>query len=202
LLQPLGRKRAFLRVFGLALCTTFVLYSSLGIATASFFGSDTRPSCNLNWRLYRVRWVAYAIALFPAIDTFTVFPLNVLFLANNVMSSVLGKKWYQEDVPRSYRVVARVVCFLPALACAYFLPSLSRAIDLTGVIGIVLPFVVTPLLHYASWRRLCEHFEPDVIRATERDGGFQTPFSSHVAVFAFGVVGSAVLVYCIISQFW
>jgi hypothetical protein len=38
------------------------------------------------------------IELFPAIDTFTVFPLNAIFLANNLLSVVLGEKWHAMQV--------------------------------------------------------------------------------------------------------
>eukprot|EP00962_Isochrysis_galbana_P031948 scaffold10460_cov90-Isochrysis_galbana.AAC.2 len=38
------------------------------------------------------------IELFPAIDTFTVFPLNAIFLANNLLSVILGEKWHAMQV--------------------------------------------------------------------------------------------------------
>ena len=87
LLQPLGPKREFASVFGVALAATFLMYTALGLAAASFFGSDVDPACNLNWQAYQSRTVALIVALFPALDCLSVFPLNAVFLANNLCAA-------------------------------------------------------------------------------------------------------------------
>ena len=80
LLQPLRRKRAFPRIFGAALGTTFCMYTLLGLAAAAVLGDDVDPSCNLNWASHKRRAVALAVALFPALDCLSVFPMNAISL--------------------------------------------------------------------------------------------------------------------------
>lgn len=67
---------------------------------ALYFGSDVNPSINLNWVGFRFgyapteplptwcRVVSYLVVLFPALDTFSVFPLIALTLGNNLAYSL------------------------------------------------------------------------------------------------------------------
>lgn len=112
LLEPLSEKRAFSGVFGLALITTLIMYSVLALAAVAFFGTSVDPSCNLHWRSYAHRTIGLAVALFPALDTVSVFPMNVSFLANNVMAVVFDERWHSGNVSRSTRVFFRMACLL------------------------------------------------------------------------------------------
>jgi amino acid permease len=62
LLQPLASKRNHARVFGVALTVTFLLYTTLGLATASHFGRSVDPSCNLHWRSFEPQMLGRAAA--------------------------------------------------------------------------------------------------------------------------------------------
>jgi len=136
----------------------------LSLATAHFFGASTEPSCNLNWRAYTPEPVALLIELFPAMDTFTVFPLNAIFLANNALSVLLGERWHAMAVPRGWRVGARLGCTLPPILLAALYPSLSGTLDFTGIVAIVLPFIVTPWLHRRSLIKCLEAWTPAQVR--------------------------------------
>lgn len=86
LLQPLRRKRLFPAIFAVALTCTLTMYTALGLSAVSVLADDVDPSCNLNWSPYKSPTIALIVSLFPAIDCLSVFPMNAIFLANNVRS--------------------------------------------------------------------------------------------------------------------
>ena len=65
----------------------------LVLQAVAFFGTGIDPSCNLHWRAHKHPIVGLGVALFPALDTLSVFPMNVSFLANNLMAVVLGQEF-------------------------------------------------------------------------------------------------------------
>lgn len=48
------------------------------------------------------------------------------------------------------RFTARLGCSLPPILLAAFFPSLSGTLDFTGIVAVILPFIVTPMLHRHS----------------------------------------------------
>ena len=62
----------------LNLTPTPTRYTLLGLAAAAVLGDDVDPSCNLNWASHKRRAVALAVALFPALDCLSVFPMNAI----------------------------------------------------------------------------------------------------------------------------
>ena len=85
----------------------------------------------------------------------------------------------------------------PSFACAICFPSLAKALDFTGIIGIMLPFVVTPLLHRASLKACHEHWGERVFDEAERAGGFASVASHPVMVVLFGIFGASLLIFCV-----
>jgi amino acid permease len=99
--QPTKLKRASI-VLGGSLMTTTILYILLGTLAASFFGTDTKSSINLNFAdftfgvdpestswltLMCVRFCSSVVVIFPALDTVSVFPLVANTLGNNLLST-------------------------------------------------------------------------------------------------------------------
>ena len=82
--------------------------------------------------------------------------------------------------------------------CAVCFPSLAKALDFTGIIGIMLPFVVTPLLHRASLRACHEQWGPETFDEAEKMAGFRTLASHPYFVIAFGVFGTLLLAFCVV----
>lgn len=200
LLEPAADKRAFRTVFGGALTITFGMYSVYGIACVLFFGAKVDPSSNLMWSSYSNRAIGLSVALFPALDTLSVFPMNISFLSNNLMAVVLGKRWHSGDVSRRTRVYYRLLCVVPPFVCAAAFPSLAKALGFTGLVGITLPFVVTPILHVASLKECHARWGKDAFDRAEAEAGFATwVFSSPGFVRAFGAAGILLLLFCVAS---
>ena len=199
LVQPLGRKRDFPAVFGHALVATLCMYTSLGLAAVYLFRDDVDPSCNLNWQAYTPSpTLALCVALFPALDCLSVFPLNAVFLSNNVLSVLFQKRWHAGRLPRRTRYGARLLCCVPPFACAFAFPSLAKALSFTGIVGILLPFIVTPVLHRASLAECTARWGAAAFDRAERDVGYGLgPLSSPVVASAFGFIGCALLAYCV-----
>lgn len=81
-----------------------------GLAAAYVLGDDVDPSCNLNWRSHVSPALGLAVSLFPAIDCLSVFPMNAIFLSNNVMAAIFQKKWHAGAVRRRTRYLVRLMC--------------------------------------------------------------------------------------------
>lgn len=106
LLRPLRVQPQLLskapRVFGASLVTTFTFYLFLGTSAASYFGTDTKSSVNLNfanfyfgfdkdatspWLLRLLHVASSIVVIFPALDTISVFPLIANTLGNNLYAA-------------------------------------------------------------------------------------------------------------------
>lgn len=89
-------------MFGASLFTTFSFYLLLGTTAASYFGSNTLSSVNLNFSnftfglhaddvsnftLTMLKAASSIVVMFPALDTISVFPLIANTLGNNLLSS-------------------------------------------------------------------------------------------------------------------
>jgi hypothetical protein len=161
-------------------------------------GDDVDPSCNLNWASHKRRAVALTVALFPALDCLSVFPMNAIFLANNLLATFFQRSWHAGRVGRQTRYACRLLCCAPPFACAFAFPSLSRALDFTGVVGIVLPFVITPLLHRASLRACRARWGRDCFDDVEADGDYAgCGWSPPRLVAASGACGVLLLAYTV-----
>ena len=97
---------------------TLTMYMLLGAIAVRFFGRNVDASCNLNWRTHANPTISFVVSLFPAVDCLSVFPINALFLSNNLMSIAFGDKWRSGGVRRRVRVGSRLLCILPPFACA------------------------------------------------------------------------------------
>lgn len=96
------------------------------------------------------------------------------------------------------RVCRRSTC----LAGAFAFPSLSRALDFTGIVGIVLPFIITPLLHRASLAECRARWGRDYFDDVEADGDYGgSAWSPPGLVSAFGAGGAALLAYTMACGF-
>ena len=139
------------------------------------------------------------VELFPAFDCLSVFPLNAVFLSNNLMASLFERRWHAGEVPRRTRYLCRLLCCVPPFACAFAFPSLAKALNFTGIVGIVLPFIITPLLHRASRLECEQRWGVKRFARAEEEAGFVLPYglSSPLFVMLIGASGMGLLVYCV-----
>jgi len=118
LIRPLRHRESEERkvpfIFMAVLTTTCLFYLLLGTTTASYFGTETNPSVNLNFKNFAFgldldneplyvklicRLASNIVVLFPALDTLSVFPLIAITLGNNLLAAS-GEpflKWIAND---------------------------------------------------------------------------------------------------------
>lgn len=112
------------------------------------------------------------------------------------------KRWHAGQVSRRTRYACRLLCCVPPFICAFAFPSLARALDFTGIVGIVLPFIVTPMLHAASLRECREHWGRDYFDEAEAEAHYSGyGCGSPKLVAAFGVCGTILLLYTVACGF-
>ncbi|KAL1530713.1 hypothetical protein AB1Y20_001612 [Prymnesium parvum] len=199
LLQPLKQKSDFPKVFAGALACTFIMYTILGLSAVRALGADVDPSCNLNWSSYRIPMITLVVSLFPALDCVSVFPMNAIFLANNLLAVVFQRRWHAGQVGRKTRYSYRFACCVPSFVCAFLFPSLSKALDFTGVVGILLPFIVTPTLFIVSLRACRKKWGVKKFDDAESVGGLANfGCSSPIAITAFAIFGALLFLYTVV----
>lgn len=163
------RRRQLGRCITWGMASTAALYLVMALPVVLLFGPAVKPSCNLEWwsfggtgSLRRLWWsslVSHLVVLFPALDVLSIAPLTTIVLADNLLPALLlhasppspdgrGSTWR--------RPVCRVVCGVPPVVCAWFVPNLSRAVAWTGAIAILVSFVVPPYLNHLSFVALTE----------------------------------------------
>ncbi|KAG5188382.1 hypothetical protein JKP88DRAFT_353407 [Tribonema minus] len=130
-------------VINVAMGAAFVLYASIGITVAAYFGSDVDDSCNVNWEgfgatattgVWRLlsQLVGFFVVLFPALDVLSVYPLNVMVLANNLMAAVYHDRVDKAEQDRVIVAVFRLGCAVPPILAAVALNSLTQIVDYAG----------------------------------------------------------------------
>ncbi|KAL3922611.1 MAG: hypothetical protein SGPRY_004501 [Prymnesium sp.] len=193
-----SRVDRIVQIFGCALASTGFMYTALGVAAVYLLGDDVDPSCNLSWSSYRNPYLSVVVSLFPAIDCFSVFPINAIFLANNLLAVVYQRKWHAGEVGRRTKYFFRLACCVPAFVCAFAFPSLAKALDFTGVVGVILPFIVTPLLFIASLRKGRAKWGIQRFDEAEAEGQYaRYGFAKTSLVAALGICGVLLLVYSV-----
>eukprot|EP00457_Paulinella_chromatophora_P003489 gb/GEZN01003497.1/.p1 GENE.gb/GEZN01003497.1/~~gb/GEZN01003497.1/.p1 ORF type:complete len:618 (-),score=82.41 gb/GEZN01003497.1/:142-1995(-) len=178
LLNPLplkdkNSKSTVLGVFGFALTTTLVAYLTLGISCAMYFGPRlVEKSVNLNFASFSwgltgdipmwVLLIQALIVLFPAMDTFSVFPLIAVTLGNNFASFFPKLPIYLHNhytvSRRSYLTLCRLFACVPPILLSLLLTDLALTIQLSGFCGVYVAFIAPALLQYYSSRSCFRQF--------------------------------------------
>ena len=175
--QPVQEKHLLTRVYGSVLSTTFLLYSSLGLVLAVYFGAEIEQACTLNWAHYTggisptpvwATLVSFLVVLFPPFDVVSAFPLNGLTLGNNLMAACVTDPATQRLA--RVKVPFRLLAAVPPIAGALFFRDLKTVLDYAGCTGIILAFLFPTLLQWAS-----------INTAQVQVGDFRTPFSTALA---------------------
>ncbi|KNC71169.1 hypothetical protein SARC_16296, partial [Sphaeroforma arctica JP610] len=90
------RKAHVHTVFGAALISTTLMYVVMALSCALYFGAKANASINLNWASFRYGYspaealplwgslLNMAVIIFPALDTFSVYPLIAITLGSSL----------------------------------------------------------------------------------------------------------------------
>ncbi|CAN0500234.1 unnamed protein product, partial [Discosporangium mesarthrocarpum] len=79
--------------------------------------------------------VAYFVVLFPAIDVTSVYPLNVMVVANNIMAAVYSDRMDKAEKDRVIVTTFRMACAIPPLVFAAVFRDLTKIVDYAGGSG-------------------------------------------------------------------
>ena len=113
------------------------------------------------------------------------------------MACVFERRWHAGRISRREKYLCRLACCAPPFACAFAFPSLAKALAFTGVVGILLPFLVTPLLHHVSRVQAQRRWGRAPFAAAEdRAGHHLGALSSPIANAALGALGALLLAFC------
>mmetsp|Transcript_18628 Transcript_18628/g.56249 ORF Transcript_18628/g.56249 Transcript_18628/m.56249 type:complete len:112 (+) Transcript_18628:1304-1639(+) len=104
------------------------------------------------------------------------------------------------QVPRWMGFVSRLACSLPPIILAAAYPSLSGTLDFTGIVAVILPFIVTPMLHRQSLNKCLDVWTSAQMEEAEAQGGFRSMVSAPSRVLAFGIGGVVLLGVCLFFQ--
>ena len=116
------------------------------------------------------------------------------------MASMFERRWHAGEISWRTRYLWRLLCCAPSFVCAFLMPSLANALGFTGIIGIVLPFIVTPLLHLSTLTECRKRWgEARFDRFEDRHGFGLGALSAPLAVGVAGAAGTALLIYCVTS---
>lgn len=215
LIRPLSdeHKKHVPQIFFYALMTTALIYIVSGIVCVLYFGNKLKQSVNLNFigftwgiaphnsiLLFGLRAISMIVALFPALDTLSVFPLIAITLGNNLNSAfpalqiALSNQAYQlKDPKRITIVIWRLIASIPPIACSVVIKDLTMSLQVAGLCGIIVALVIPALLHQQTQHRV--QFIPTGLQSKL---GFQNTFVSVqyvyiVILFAITALGVSAL---------
>ena len=181
---------------------TAVAYAAIALVVGGYFGRNTDGSSNVSFSGFALggcgacgRAIRVAIVGFPALDVLSIFPMNVIVLANNLMAVYYDEPAAVDAAMADGRARAawRFAAALPPLALAFGWWSLDRILAFTGVIGMLIAFVVPACLYARARARCAEVFGADAAvsrplfvperLATARATGAIVGFGCVMAVF-------------------
>lgn len=108
--------------------------------------------------------VSLVIALFPALDTLSIFPLIANTLGNsmhaafpesrNFVRSYLGEGATPKSVYGWTTIMWRLIAAIPPIFLSAFITNLSLSLQLAGVCGIIVSLIIPALLQRYSKQQL------------------------------------------------
>ncbi|CAM9145975.1 unnamed protein product, partial [Hapterophycus canaliculatus] len=184
LVAGLDQKHCVGRMVWTAMISAAVTYILLSVATAYYFGDSVNGSCNVNWENFSPsgdgpalsllastgRLLAYFVVLFPALDVASVFPLDVMVVANNMMAAVYDDHIDSAENDAVIVVTFRILCAVPPLLFALLWRDFAAIVGYAGCLMVIIAFVFPAYVNLLS-KRMCE----------ERFGESKTPFTGAVS---------------------
>lgn len=181
------------------LAGSFILYAILAVAMAYSFGAIPEAA-NVVWdsfgvgldrpALNAIRWL---VVLFPAIDVFSVYPLNVSIAADTLVTLFAGDRADRAQRQVGYRRAMRACVALPPILGAACMANLTAMIDTAGLLVFAICCGFPPVLSVLSKRKCRAAFGDGRMDTTHYtpDGGRLWP---KYAAAAFGVVAFCIAV--------
>eukprot|EP00752_Nemacystus_decipiens_P009075 g8103.t1 len=183
IVSGLDQKHSVGNVVWTAMISAAITYTGISLATAYYFGKAVDGSCNVNWTNYSPqadgpaasllatagRLLAYFVVLFPAMDVTSVYPLNVMVVANNMMAAVYNDHVDNAENDSVIVTTFRIFCAVPPLLCALLWRDFAAIVGYAGCLTVMIAFVFPAYVNLLS-KRMCE----------ERFGASKTPFTGTI----------------------
>ena len=160
IVQPIVPKASVNRVFLAASLATAGFYLVVSICAVLYYGDAVKAVVSLNWSDYagavprrEPTWwshiVRYLIVLFPVVDIVSAYPLTAVTLGNNLvlLASDEVKARYGH---RRVLIFFRILAAFPPIIGGFFVRDLSKIIQFTGLLGVMIAFIIPGLLQIKS----------------------------------------------------
>jgi len=209
IVQPVRDKSKLVWIFSIGCTITMLMYLALGILCSMYFGHDTKQLITLNWTGYNgdfhsssegvhKEWwayiISYTVILFPVATTTTGFPLIAITLGNNIYAG-LPSKWTKNQTSRPIKILCRLIAAIPPIIGATFLREVSLLIELTGLCGFFIGYVLPGLVQYMAVR---------VCVAKWGEAGLRSPYTWHFShnfyIFSIIVLVFLAFIYTVLEM--
>jgi len=202
--HDLKDKNSIGKVGRIGMLATCALYCSLGICVALYLGAAVPQTSNVIWAHFTggvessvlVRAVASFIILFPALDVLSIFPLNGIAMATNMMAGVYHDKVVHAEKDKFIVRFFRFCCTAPPIVLAILVgDNLDKVLVYAGSCVIPLAMIIPSYLNFVSQEVVQEKL------------GFKTSkthltsiFSGQKSLACIAVIGSVLLVVSIVQN--
>mmetsp|Transcript_20851 Transcript_20851/g.34606 ORF Transcript_20851/g.34606 Transcript_20851/m.34606 type:complete len:518 (-) Transcript_20851:272-1825(-) len=145
---------------------TLLLYLSIGVTVAYYFYAGSIPqAANILWQSLVVDgagnplmiMAGFFVLLFPALDILSVFTINSINMASNMMAG-----WYHDRVDKAEqdRVIVlffRLLSAVPPLLFGFWVDgNLDQVLALAGATAIPVAMIIPPYVNLVSQQKICE----------------------------------------------
>lgn len=203
--RDLQDKNSIGKVYRAGMFVTCALYTFLGLSLAIYLGDAIPQTANVLWVNYtggydsHVWWVqavAFFVILFPALDVVSIFPLNGIAMAANMMASVYHDKVEQAENDKFIVQVFRFCCTAPPIILAIVVgDNLDKVLVYAGSCVIPMAMLIPPYLNFISQRVVQEK-----LGFTSSKTHLTSIFSGGKCLIAMGAIGSILLLVSIFQN--
>jgi len=162
IITPLRHQRDSRRLLIFGLIGVATCYIFVGLSCSLYFGAMTKSPINLNFNDYRggvnldqavpvwAKIISYFVALFPAMDVMSMFPLIAIALGNTIHARLLRFEWFTRFKARRLLVFSRLLSSLLPILASLGVSDLSQIIGYATIPGVWVAFFSPALLQYFS----------------------------------------------------
>ncbi|KAJ3428198.1 acid transporter [Anaeramoeba flamelloides] len=165
IIEPIKDKKKASKIYFSSFFTTFSTYTLIGIICSLYFGEKTKSVVSLNWINYTggdkhaqvwAKMIKYIIMLFPTIDIFSAFPLNVVTLGTSLFN------YFYPELNRGNlknkklkKILFRLFAAIPPLIAALLVKQIPIIVIFNGIFGCLIGYLIPALLNYKS-KKMCK----------------------------------------------
>mmetsp|Transcript_18363 Transcript_18363/g.24233 ORF Transcript_18363/g.24233 Transcript_18363/m.24233 type:complete len:169 (+) Transcript_18363:1-507(+) len=141
-----------------------------------------------------VEFISTFVILFPVMDVVSIYPLNSITMASNVMAAFYHDRIDKAEKDKFIVRFFRTICTVPPLLCALFVgDNLDIVLSYAGSCAIPIAMIIPPYLNYISQKKVIEELDFPSPK-THLTGVFSSPS----ALFCIMAIGSILFAYILV----